>query len=93
VPSPSAVLPATAREHAWAALWQRLLQPIPGDTPEPEPREHPDDESTAGDEESAAYVSGWEAHHNHPNRSKELGSWRSIPHTQPADLPPLARPF
>jgi hypothetical protein len=50
----SAVLPAAAREHAWSALWQRLLQPVPDDSPATEFGEHPDDETTAEDEESAA---------------------------------------
>ena len=49
----STLLPAAAREHAWSALWERLLQ-VPHDLPEPEPGEHPDDETTAEDEASAA---------------------------------------
>ena len=48
----AAVLPAAAREHAWAALWQRLLQPVPDDRTAAEPDEHPDDDPTA--EDSAA---------------------------------------
>jgi hypothetical protein len=48
------VLPDAAREHAWSALWQRLLQPVPDDGPAPEPGEHPDDETTAADSSSAA---------------------------------------
>ena len=50
----STVLPAAARELAWSALWKRLLQPSPDDTPEPEPCEQPIDELAAEDEESAA---------------------------------------
>jgi hypothetical protein len=50
----SSVLPAAAREHAWSALWQRLLRPVPDDSPASEPYEHPDDELAAEDEESAA---------------------------------------
>jgi hypothetical protein len=50
----SAVLPAVAREHAWSALWQRLLQPVPDDDPAPDPGEHPDDDATAADEDTAS---------------------------------------
>jgi hypothetical protein len=48
------VLPDAAREHAWSALWQRLLQPVPYDRPATECSEKPDDEVTAEDEEPAA---------------------------------------
>ena len=45
------VLPDAAREHAWSALWQRLLQPVPDNSPAPDPSEEPDDQLAA--EESA----------------------------------------
>jgi hypothetical protein len=52
---PSApALPPEAREHAWRSLWQRLLQPVPEASPAPDPCEHPNDETTVEDEESAA---------------------------------------
>jgi hypothetical protein len=41
----SGVLPDAARKHAWSALWQRLLQPVPDDGPASEPDERPDDEA------------------------------------------------
>jgi hypothetical protein len=44
-------LSAATREHAWSALWQRLLRPIPDDT---DPATDPEDDGAAEDEESAA---------------------------------------
>ena len=47
----SALLPAAAREHAWSALWRRLLQPIPDDK---DPATEPESDDEEEDAESAA---------------------------------------
>jgi hypothetical protein len=49
-----AVLPDATRQHAWAALWTRLLQPVPDRSPACEPSEELDDETTAEEVDSAA---------------------------------------
>jgi hypothetical protein len=54
-PLDSAVLPAVAREHAWSALWQRLLQPVPDDSPAAEPGDDdPESDDTEPDEERSS---------------------------------------
>jgi hypothetical protein len=50
------VLPDAAREHAWSALWQRLLQPVPDGDPADDldaNTTHTDDEATAEDSAAA----------------------------------------
>jgi hypothetical protein len=39
-------LSAVAQEHAWTALWRRLLQPVPDDRPGSELHTNPDAEAT-----------------------------------------------
>jgi hypothetical protein len=38
-------LSAVAQEHAWTALWRRLLQPVPDDRPESALPTDPEDEA------------------------------------------------
>ena len=53
----SAALPAAAQEQAWSALWQRLLQLVPGDSPEAELHKGPEDEATEEDSASTSSAS------------------------------------
>jgi hypothetical protein len=48
----AAALSAVAQEHAWTALWRRLLQPVPEDRPEA--KRHADPEDEAALKENAA---------------------------------------
>jgi hypothetical protein len=52
--SPNSILPDAAREAAWSALWLRLLQPVPDNSPASVPKEEPDDEMIAAVEDTAA---------------------------------------